>query len=123
MGDKKQLLRVFTNLLNNAIQAVGNNEKGLISIDFESKNDQYIIQVSDNGGGISGELSDRIFQPNFTTKSGGMGMGLAIVKSIIQALGGEISYTSTLGTGTTFILAFPAFLSPSLLEEGLGVEF
>jgi two-component system nitrogen regulation sensor histidine kinase NtrY len=108
VGDRKQLLRVFTNLINNAIHAIGSKENGVISIDFESKDNEYIIKVSDNGEGISGELSDRIFQPNFTTKSGGMGMGLAIVKSIVQGLGGKISFTSNLGTGTTFILVFPA---------------
>ncbi len=108
IGDRKQLLRVFTNLINNAIHAIGNKEKGLISIHFESKDDKYSIKISDNGGGISAELSNKIFQPNFTTKSGGMGMGLAIVKSIIQGFGGEISFTSKLGAGTTFELIFPA---------------
>jgi nitrogen fixation/metabolism regulation signal transduction histidine kinase len=108
MGDRKQLLRVFTNLINNAIHAIGNQENGMISIDFESNDNNYSIKISDNGGGISEELSDKIFQPNFTTKSGGMGMGLAIVKNIIQGLGGEISFTSKLGSGTTFILVFPA---------------
>ena len=108
LGDRKQLLRVFTNLINNAIQAIGNNKDGLISIELESSDNKYRLQISDNGRGISAELSDRIFQPNFTTKSGGMGMGLAIVKSIIQGLGGEISFTSGEGSGTTFIIIFPA---------------
>ena len=108
LGDRKQLLRVFTNLINNAIQAIGNNEEGMISIELKSLHNKYSLKISDSGGGISAELSDRIFQPNFTTKSGGMGMGLAIVKSIIQGLGGEISFTSKEGSGTTFILVFPA---------------
>ncbi len=108
LGDRKQLLRVFSNLINNAIQAIGNIEEGMISIQLESFDNKYSLKISDSGGGISAELSDRIFQPNFTTKSGGMGMGLAIVKSIIQGLGGEISFTSGEGSGTTFLLVFPA---------------
>jgi two-component system, NtrC family, nitrogen regulation sensor histidine kinase NtrY len=108
LGDKKQLLRVFTNLINNAIQAIGNNKDGMISIDLELDDKKYRLKISDSGEGISADLSDRIFQPNFTTKSGGMGMGLAIVKSIIQGLGGEIGFTSGKGSGTTFIIIFPA---------------
>jgi nitrogen fixation/metabolism regulation signal transduction histidine kinase len=107
LGDRKQLLRVFTNLINNAIQAIGDNEKGMIRIELESSGNRYHLKISDSGKGISAALSDRIFQPNFTTKSGGMGMGLAIVKSIIQGLGGEISFTSGEGSGTTFLLVFP----------------
>jgi nitrogen fixation/metabolism regulation signal transduction histidine kinase len=108
LGDRKQLLRVFTNLTNNAIQAIGNKEEGIISIELETADTKYSLKISDSGSGISAELSDRIFQPNFTTKSGGMGLGLAIVKSIIQGLGGEISFVSKEGSGTTFILVFPA---------------
>jgi nitrogen fixation/metabolism regulation signal transduction histidine kinase len=107
-GDRKQLLRVFTNLLNNAIQAIGEDKAGIIRIDLESSGKRYILKIADNGTGISAELSDRIFQPNFTTKSGGMGMGLSIVKSIIQGLGGEISVKSEEGSGTTFTLIFQA---------------
>jgi nitrogen fixation/metabolism regulation signal transduction histidine kinase len=108
MGDRKQLLRVFTNLINNALQAIGNNKEGKICIELESPGTTFRIIITDSGEGISRELSNRIFQPNFTTKSSGMGMGLAIVKSIIQGLGGEISFTSAEGSGTTFVLVFPA---------------
>jgi signal transduction histidine kinase len=106
-GDKKQLLRVFTNLINNAIHAIGNTANGMINISIEQSGNKYIIKISDSGGGISSEVSERIFQPNFTTKSSGMGLGLAIVKSIIQSLGGEISFTSKVGSGTTFTMIFP----------------
>jgi two-component system nitrogen regulation sensor histidine kinase NtrY len=106
-GDKKQLLRVFTNLINNAIHAIGNTANGMINISIEQSDNKYIIKISDSGGGISSEVSERIFQPNFTTKSSGMGLGLAIVKSIIQSLGGEISFTSKVGSGTTFTMIFP----------------
>ena len=106
-GDKKQLLRVFTNLINNAIHAIGNTANGIIKISIEQTGNKYVINISDSGGGISSEVSERIFQPNFTTKSGGMGLGLAIVKSIIQSIGGEISFTSKVGAGTTFTMIFP----------------
>jgi signal transduction histidine kinase len=108
MGDRKQLLRVFTNLINNAIQAIEKKEEGIINLDLTVSDGRFFIKISDNGGGISSQLSERIFQPNFTTKSGGMGLGLAIVKSIIQGIGGEISFNSEEGAGTTFILIFPA---------------
>jgi signal transduction histidine kinase len=107
LGDRKQLLRVFTNLINNAIQAIEKKEEGIIELDLKAINEKFYLKISDNGGGISSQLSERIFQPNFTTKSGGMGLGLAIVKSIIQGIGGEISYTSVVGDGTTFIIIFP----------------
>jgi len=82
-------------------------EEGIIELDLKAINEKFYLKISDNGGGISSQLSERIFQPNFTTKSGGMGLGLAIVKSIIQGIGGEISYTSVVGDGTTFIIIFP----------------
>ena len=117
LGDRKQLLRVFTNLTNNAVQAIGNKEEGVISIELKSADTKYCLKISDSGSGISAEISDRIFQPNFTTKSGGMGLGLAIVKSIIHSLGGEISFESKEGSGTTFILVFPALEAMKHKEE------
>jgi len=108
LGDRKQVLRAFTNLINNAIQAIGDKENGLIRIVLISIKDKYQVTISDSGGGISSELANRIFQPNFTTKSGGMGLGLAIVKSIIHGLGGEISFVSDEKLGTSFVLLFPS---------------
>jgi two-component system nitrogen regulation sensor histidine kinase NtrY len=117
LGDRKQLLRVFTNLINNAIQAIGKDENGAIRIELESLENKYIIKTSDNGAGISPALTQRIFQPNFTTKSGGMGMGLAIVRSILQGLGGEINFSSQEGKGTTFTLVFPARSVSETVDE------
>jgi signal transduction histidine kinase len=65
------------------------------------------IEISDNGSGIDEEKKSKIFSPNFTTKSGGMGLGLAMVKNIIDNAGGEISFTSEKGSGTTFIITLP----------------
>jgi len=107
LADRKQILRVFTNLINNSLQAVGDNPRGRIRIVLEKRENKIMIQVTDNGSGISPEQAERIFQPNFTTKSGGMGLGLAIVRSIVLNAGGEISFRSEAGKETTFTLLFP----------------
>ncbi len=106
-ADRKQLIRVFTNLINNAIQAIENERKGNILISLTQENETLLVSIADNGIGIPTEQSDRVFLPNFTTKSGGMGLGLAIVKKIVQEAGGEISFVSQKGGGTTFFLRFP----------------
>lgn len=106
-ADKEQLLRAFNNLLKNSIQAIGDKPDGLIEINMARRDQNCEIKISDNGGGIPAELKDKIFSPNFTTKSGGMGLGLAIVRSVFLNSGGEIYYTSREGDGTTFIINLP----------------
>jgi two-component system, NtrC family, nitrogen regulation sensor histidine kinase NtrY len=106
-ADKDQLLRAFNNLLKNAVQAIGKDKQGTISIKAAEDQHQCIVTIEDNGGGIPDEIAEKIFFPNFTTKSSGMGLGLAIVKSVIVNSGGEISYTSHPGKGTTFIISLP----------------
>jgi signal transduction histidine kinase len=108
-ADKEQISRVFINLIKNAIQAVPDERKGIVDISLDTDDKFAIIKVRDNGMGISKELGDKLFQPNFTTRSGGMGMGLAIIKSIVEAAGGEISYETMIGEGTTFIVKLPLF--------------
>ena len=66
------------------------------------------LEFTDNGIGIPEEQQPRIFSPNFTTKSAGMGLGLSMVKNIMQECGGDISFHSVEGKGTTFTLIFPA---------------
>jgi signal transduction histidine kinase len=107
LADRKQVLRVFTNLINNSLQAIGDNPRGKIRIVLEKRENKIMIQVADNGSGISPEQAERIFQPNFTTKSGGMGLGLAIVRSIVLSAGGDIGFRSEAGKETTFTLLFP----------------
>jgi signal transduction histidine kinase len=68
-----------------------------------------IIKIRDNGRGIPDEVKDKLFMPNFTTKSSGMGLGLAIIKNIIENTQGRISFVTTLGKGTTFILELPEY--------------
>ncbi|MFZ4741278.1 MAG: ATP-binding protein [Bacteroidales bacterium] len=103
-ADKKQLIRVFNNLIKNAIQAIPQTTKAKIQIAVEKRNSCFLIKISDNGVGISSEQQPKIFSPNFTTKSGGMGLGLAMVKSIIEAAGGKIWFQSELDKGTTFFV-------------------
>ena len=106
--DRKQLLRILNNLINNAVQAIGQNPEGQITITIAGSGKDHEIRVSDNGPGIPPEQKDRIFRPNFTTKSGGTGLGLAIVREIITSQGGSISFISQQGAGTTFIIILPA---------------
>jgi signal transduction histidine kinase len=108
-ADKEQISRVFINLIKNAIQAVPNGRKGIVDIQLETEDGFAVVRVKDNGVGIPEELGDKLFQPNFTTRSGGMGMGLAIVKSIIENANGEIGYETVKGKGTTFIVKLPLF--------------
>lgn len=105
--DRKQLLRVLTNLLNNAIQAIGQKEGGEISVSVTTAGADHEIRISDNGPGIPPAQSEKIFHPNFTTKSGGTGLGLAIVREVVNSQGGTISFISAEGTGTTFIITLP----------------
>lgn len=111
LADREQLSRVFINLVKNAIQAIPEDRKGKIAISLEATEHTAIVRVMDNGRGIPVELGDKLFQPNFTTKSSGMGMGLAIVKNIIEHAGGEIRYETVPGEGTTFIVELPLYIT------------
>lgn len=107
MGDKDQLLRVFNNLIKNAVQATESNESPEISIDLELQENNFLIHIKDNGVGISIEQANRIFEPNFTTKSSGTGLGLAMSKSIVDHMNGRITFESVEKVGTTFIIELP----------------
>ena len=107
-ADRNQLLRVFNNLIRNSIQAYQKDQKAAIRIVYERKEGLISCHVTDFGSGIPDELKPSIFSPNFTTKTGGMGLGLSMVKSIVESLGGEISFRSQAGTGTTFSFTLPA---------------
>ena len=100
--DKTQLIRVLTNLVKNALQATEETENPEIIVDVSSESEFLKISVSDNGKGIANELKELIFEPKFTTKTSGMGLGLAMIKNIIEAYDGNISFTSEKNKGTTF---------------------
>ncbi len=106
-GDKDQMLRVFNNLVKNAIQAIPEGRTGKISLQLKNINDKILVEIQDNGKGISEEDKDRIFIPNFTTKNSGMGLGLAMVKKMIEGIDGKIWFESTENIGTTFFVELP----------------
>ena len=105
--DKNQLIRVITNLVKNAIQALEAVEDKKIEVKVLSENGHVKISVSDNGKGISETDQTMIFEPKFTTKTSGMGLGLAIVKNIVEAYNGRIQVVSDLGKGTVFTIVLP----------------
>ncbi|NOQ91829.1 MAG: GHKL domain-containing protein [Flavobacteriaceae bacterium] len=105
--DKIQLTRVVTNLITNAIHALNNKENSRIDVRVFEKNKQVIIEVEDNGSGILEEDESKIFEPKFTTKSSGMGLGLPMVKNIIEAYDGTITFMSKLNEGTIFTVTLP----------------
>ena len=105
--DKTQLIRIVTNLVKNAIQAIDKEEKPLIEVKVFSEKDSVKIIVSDNGKGIEEDVKALIFEPKFTTKSSGMGLGLPMIKNIIESYEGTISFTSKIGFGTVFTVILP----------------
>jgi nitrogen fixation/metabolism regulation signal transduction histidine kinase len=109
-ADRQQLQRVFSNLLKNAIQAIPDDRKGQIRVVMASVAGQVRVQVVDNGSGIDEDQRARVFVPNFTTKSSGMGLGLAMSKNIVEYAGGRIDFESQPGVGTTFSVTLPVFI-------------
>jgi nitrogen fixation/metabolism regulation signal transduction histidine kinase len=100
-ADKDLILRVFNNLLKNAIQAIPDNRKGKIQVRLTEADKRWLIKVQDNGDGIPEALQDKLFVPYFTTKSTGTGLGLAMVKQIVEMHGGKIWFETT-DNGTSF---------------------
>ena len=105
-GDKDQCLRVFNNVFKNALQATAEVEAPYIEVWMAIEKDEVVITVSDNGCGIDQSLQEKIFTPNFTTKSTGSGLGLAMVKNIMQGFGGTIWFESEKDKGSKFYLQF-----------------
>lgn len=106
-ADKNQFLRVFNNLIKNAIQSIPENQKGKIEILIQADSKNIEIKIKDNGSGISEEQKRKIFVPYFTTKNGGTGLGLAMVKQIIENHKGKITFSSEVGIGTIFVIDLP----------------
>ena len=110
-ADKDQLNRVLTNLIKNAIQATEEVNDAWVHVSLRQEENNYLIEVKDNGIGILESQKDKIFVPNFTTKSKGAGLGLAMVKNIVNQTDGEIWFESTEGQGTSFFVQIPAHIS------------
>lgn len=110
-GDKNQLLRAFGNLIKNAQQAIPDNRIGRMEISIQQLGKFVNVSFKDNGKGIPEDVQPRVFNPNFTTKSSGMGLGLAITKQIIEeGSNGAIWFETVIGEGTTFMVRFPLFI-------------
>lgn len=107
IGDKDQLVRVMNNLINNALQAIPEGRDPDVRVSLTKNDDHILIEVSDNGTGVPEDQRSKIFEPRFTTKTKGMGLGLAMVKNIIDLFGGEIWFESEIDKGTTFYISLP----------------
>ena len=105
--DRTQMVRIITNLIKNAIEACYEIEKPLIEAEILKNKNSVVVLVKDNGAGMTKELKAKIFEPKFTTKTGGMGLGLGMVKNIVNSYKGTITLKSELGVGTTFKIKFP----------------
>ena len=108
VADRNQLLRVFNNLIKNAIQAYYKGETAEIDVKCSREGSTYRVEVADQGCGIPDDLKINIFSPYFTTKTKGMGLGLSMVKNIIESFGGSVWFTSREGKGSVFGFNIPA---------------
>jgi len=105
--DKTQLIRIVTNLVKNATQALAEIEFQKIEVTVSDTDSDVIIKVADNGPGISEDDKPMVFEPKFTTKSSGMGLGLPMVKNIVETYGGGITFSSKVNKGTVFEIKLP----------------
>lgn len=115
-ADRENLMRVINNLVKNALQSIPNDQNAHIQMRLYPRSEVMVLEVEDNGTGISDELKEKVFYPNFTTKNSGMGLGLAISKDIIDMAGGRIYFETAVGKGTTFFIELP-IISSSPAEE------
>lgn len=106
--DRTQLIRIITNLVKNAIQSIPEEQDlKVVLVSVKEKETTVEITVTDNGIGIDTMYQEKIFEPKFTTKTSGMGLGLGIIKNIIENYKGTITFETELGTGTTFTVLLP----------------
>ena len=107
MMDKTQINRLFTNLLQNALEACYKKDLKQVSLTEEIQDSTILIKITDNGEGIPPAMQQKIFVPNFTTKSSGTGLGLAMSKAIVELVKGDIWFETAEGIGTTFFVRLP----------------
>jgi two-component system, NtrC family, nitrogen regulation sensor histidine kinase NtrY len=106
--DRTQLIRIITNLVKNAIQSIPEEQsEKMVLVAVKEENKEVLIVVKDNGTGIEIENREHIFEPKFTTKNSGMGLGLGIIKNIIENYKGTITFETELGIGTIFTVSLP----------------
>lgn len=106
-ADKNHLVRILNNLLKNAIQAIPETRRGKIEIELKRQGNDALIRITDNGTGIPDHMKDKVFTPNFTTKSSGTGLGLAISANMIESFNGRIYFETRVGSGTDFFVSIP----------------
>jgi nitrogen fixation/metabolism regulation signal transduction histidine kinase len=106
-ADKTQMNRLFTNLFANALEACNGSDRCVIEVKEEQQDGMVHVSVKDNGEGIPAEMQSKIFTPNFTTKSSGTGLGLAMCKGIVEQAKGKIWFETMQGQGTTFHVQLP----------------
>jgi nitrogen fixation/metabolism regulation signal transduction histidine kinase len=106
-ADREHLLRAFNNLLKNAVQAIPEGRHGRIDVRLSIRNKEALAMITDNGIGIPVHSRERLFTPSFTTKSSGMGLGLAMVKRIVEQAGGRVWFESDENEGATFFVSLP----------------
>ena len=107
VADRDELRRVFVNLLTNALQAIPADRRGAIHFATRADGGAAVATVTDDGTGIAADARARVFQPSFSTKTSGMGLGLAISRRAVEAAGGTIGFETEEGEGTTFTVRLP----------------
>jgi len=115
-ADKEHLNGIFSNLFKNGIQSVPTGQAGLITVKFEVRGNKVIVSISDNGSGIPEDLQKKMFTPNFTTKSSGMGLGLSIVKKYVESANGNIWFESEKDKGSVFHVELPLMYTVERLK-------
>jgi PAS domain S-box-containing protein len=106
-ADSEKLKLAFLNILINAVEAM-EEDKGVLSISIQSDKINHIVKIRDNGSGIAEENMSKLFEPYFTSKRNGLGLGLAATLNILQSHKGRIEVASELGKGSEFTITFPA---------------
>jgi len=112
LADREQLIRVFNNLVKNAGQAIPDDREGVILVQIRKDEKRVTVEVKDNGTGIPEKMFEQIFVPSFTTKTSGMGLGLAMVKNIVEGADGKIWFETVENEGTSFFVEIPLYTPP-----------
>ncbi|RKY80587.1 hypothetical protein DRQ12_00785 [candidate division KSB1 bacterium] len=115
--DEEQIKQALVNILVNSIHSI--HHQGKISVSTDLVDEQVLIEISDNGAGMTKETLENMFNPFFTTKSGGTGLGMAVTQRIIEEHGGEIQVESEKGKGTTFRIFIPLTVPPETVPESI----
>ena len=113
-ADRSQLTRIFINLIKNALQSIPDGRDGRVCIALGALENHALICISDNGAGIPDAVQDQVFSPHFTTKSSGTGLGLAMCKSMVEAMNGRVWFETKVGEGTRFFVQFDCIKTEEL---------